>query len=53
LFLDSPISGGVRWIEENGYAVAGNPRESYIDGVWNGKKEEDWLTEIQIPVFRK
>jgi len=42
-----------KWIEENGYAVADNPRESYIDGIWNKESEEEWLTELQIPVVRK
>ena len=42
-----------KWIEENGYAAADYPRESYIDGIWNKEDEEDWLTELQIPVVRK
>ena len=25
-------------------------RESYIDGIWNKESEEDWLTEIQLPI---
>ena len=40
----------LRFIEENGYEICGNIRESYIDGVWNKESEEEWLTEIQIPV---
>ncbi len=42
-----------KWIEENGYLMSENPRESYIDGIWNKEKEEDWLTEIQIPIIKK
>ncbi len=42
-----------KWIEENGYTVTDNPRESYIDGIWNQKTEDDWLTEIQVPVQKK
>lgn len=38
------------WIKENGYVLADNPRESYIDGIWNKEDEDEWLTEIQIPV---
>lgn len=38
------------YIEENGYEICGNIRESYIDGVWNKETPEEWLTEIQIPV---
>ena len=40
----------LQYIEENGYEVCGNIRESYIDGVWNKETEQEWLTEIQIPV---
>lgn len=41
-----------RWIEENGYLVVDNPRENYIDGIWNKEKEEDWLTELQVPIVK-
>ncbi len=41
------------WIKENNYQFAGKPRERYIDGMWNKNKEEDWLTEIQIPVIKR
>jgi len=41
-----------KWIEENGYVMADNPRESYIDGIWNKESEEDWLTELQVPIAR-
>ncbi|MHB1347667.1 MAG: MerR family transcriptional regulator [Candidatus Humimicrobiaceae bacterium] len=40
----------LKWIEENHYELADNPRESYIDGIWNKESEEDWLTEVQIPI---
>lgn len=40
----------LNYIEENGYEICGNIRESYIDGVWNKDTAEEWLTEIQIPV---
>ena len=43
----------LRYIEENGYEIAGEIRESYIDGVWNQDNESDWLSEIQVPVRRK
>ncbi len=38
------------WMEENDFEMAGFPRESYIDGIWNKDSEEEWLTEIQFPV---
>lgn len=40
----------LQYIEENGHEICGNIRESYIDGVWNKETENEWLTEIQIPV---
>ena len=40
----------LQYIEENGYEICGNIREKYIDGVWNKDTEDDWLSEIQIPV---
>ena len=40
----------LRYIEENGYEIAGEVRESYIDGVWNKDDESEWLSEIQVPV---
>lgn len=43
----------LRYIEENGFEISGDIRESYIDGVWNKEREEDWLTEIQIPVIKR
>ncbi len=38
------------WIEDNNYEVIDNPRESYIDDIWNKESEEEWLTEIQVPI---
>lgn len=43
----------LRYIEENGYEISGNIRESYIDGVWNKEVEDEWLTEIQVPIRRR
>ena len=42
-----------KWIEENGYSAADNPRESYIDGIWNKESEDEWLAEIQVPITMK
>lgn len=38
------------YLENNGYQQAGLPRFCYIDGIWNKDSEEEWLTEIQIPI---
>ncbi|MGN0747571.1 MAG: MerR family transcriptional regulator [Aristaeellaceae bacterium] len=43
----------LRYVEENGYEVAGDIRESYIDGVWNRDDESQWLSEIQVPVRKR
>lgn len=42
-----------KWIADNGYAPGDNPRESYIDGIWNKENESDWLTELQVPIIKK
>ena len=51
-YADFPKAYAVllKYIEENGYEIAGNIRESYIDGIWNKDSESEWLSEIQIPV---
>lgn len=51
--LSESYEAVLKYIEENGYEIAGQIRESYIDGVWNQDDESGWLTEIQIPVRRK
>lgn len=43
----------LKWIEDNGYEIAEPIRERYIDGIWNKENEDEWLTEIQIPVKLK
>ena len=48
--LSESYESVLKYIEENGYDIAGAIRESYIDGVWNQEDESGWLTEIQIPV---
>lgn len=40
----------VQWIKENGFEIIDKSREVYIDGCWNEKRPEEYLTEIQIPV---
>lgn len=42
-----------KWIADNGYTPSNNPRESYIDGIWNKEDENDWLTELQVPIMKK
>ena len=40
----------LKYIEDNNYKICGNIREVYIDGVWNKDSEDEWLSEIEIPV---
>ena len=40
----------IQFVENNGYRITGPFRESYIDGIWKKESEEEWLTEIQLPV---
>ncbi|SJZ40243.1 MerR family transcriptional regulator [Anaerorhabdus furcosa] len=42
----------IDWVEKNGYLMNGYPRESYIDGIWNKEDENEWLTEVQIPISK-
>ncbi len=41
----------MKYAEQNGYTVTGLARECYIDGIWNKESEEEWLTEIQLPIM--
>ncbi len=41
------------WIKDNGYILVGEPRESYVDGIWNKDDENEWLTEIQILISKE
>ncbi len=50
--LSNAYAYAFKWIEQNGYKASDYPRESYIDGIWNKESEEDWLTELQIPVSK-
>ena len=51
--LSESYEAVLKYVEENGYEIAGQIRESYIDGVWNQDEESGWLTEIQIPVRKE
>lgn len=39
--LSRSYAAVLRYIEENGYEICGNIRESYIDGVWNKEREDE------------
>ena len=42
-----------RYIEEQGYHIVGQHRTVYVDGVWNQKDPEKWLSIIQVPVNKE
>jgi len=43
----------MKWIEANGYEVAGPSREVYFTDPNSGVPESEWVTEIQFPVGKK
>jgi DNA-binding transcriptional MerR regulator len=51
--LGDAYAYAMQWVEQNGYRITDNVRESYIDGIWNKENVGDWLTEIQVPVEKK
>lgn len=38
------------YMEKHGLRMAGHPRFSYVDGIWNQEDSEKWVSFIQIPV---
>ena len=38
------------YAEANGYQPDAQARFNYIDGIWNKETEDEWMTEIQLPV---
>jgi effector-binding domain-containing protein len=53
--LGEAYSGLIRWIEENGYQIAGPNREIYLscgDGHSVRQDDESYVTEIQFPVVK-
>ncbi len=41
-----------KWVEDNGYVIAGNARQVCHKGPWNESSPENYLTEVQIPVTK-
>jgi DNA-binding transcriptional MerR regulator len=39
-----------RWIESSGYKTAGDPMESYLKSIYNTENEDEFITEILIPI---
>ena len=51
--LSDAYAFAFEWIKDNDYEPVGEPRESYIDGIWNKEDDNEWLTEIQIPIGKR
>lgn len=48
--IDAAYKGFAEWLEKNDYEITGIARQVCHKGPWNEKNEEDYLTEIQMPV---
>ena len=48
--LRNAYSYVLNYIKEHNIEKIDNIREVYIDGCWNKESEEDYLTEIQVPI---
>ena len=48
--LNKAYAFALNWVKENGLQIAGPIREVYIDGCWNKENENDYVTEIQVPI---
>ena len=38
------------YLEKEQWKIVGQPRASYVDGIWNEEDPQKWLTIIQVPV---
>jgi DNA-binding transcriptional MerR regulator len=38
------------WMDYRGYVIEGDYCEVYIDGIWNKDSENEWLTEVRVPL---
>lgn len=43
----------LKYVENNNLKIIDEIRECYIDGCWNKESEDEYLTEIQIPIAEK
>lgn len=48
--LPKAYSFATNYVKEKGYKIVGAIREVYIRGCWDEENEENYLTEIQIPI---
>ena len=48
--LGEAYAYAVNYVREKGYTISGKIREVYIHGCWDYESENDYETEIQVPV---
>ena len=48
--LSKAYAFALNYVKEKGYKIVAPIREVYINGCWDTASEEDYLTEIQIPI---
>ncbi|MBQ5926379.1 MAG: MerR family transcriptional regulator, partial [Clostridia bacterium] len=51
--LSSSYLKAVEWAAKNGYILRGDVRERYIHGSWDHRQENQWETEVQLPIKEK
>ena len=50
--LDKGFEILYKWIEENGYIVAGKCRISAINGSWDTENPDEYVNELQVPICK-
>lgn len=48
--LPKAYAFALNYVKEKGYDISGPIREVYIHGCWDSNNEDNYLTEIQIPI---
>lgn len=50
--LPKAYSYAIEYVKEKGYKICGPIREVYVHGCWDEEVEDNYLTEIQIPIAK-
>ncbi len=49
-FLNEAYVFAYRWLESNGYKAVGDPMESNLKSIYNTENEDEFITELLIPI---
>lgn len=41
------------WAKKHNLTISAQARERYLRGPWSHKNQEDWITEIQLPIIKE